>query len=62
MEIRLILFKEISFGISLNNPPNRLRIRHVPFQKEESRRRFFLPKVSLISIFQDSTQHSELAG
>jgi hypothetical protein len=54
MEIRLILFKEIGFGISLNNPPKRLRVKHLLFRKEKSRKRFFLPKVSLISILQNS--------
>jgi hypothetical protein len=44
MEIRLILFKEISFGISLNNLPDRLRTKRVPFRKEKSRKGFFLPK------------------
>jgi len=56
MEIRLILFKEIGFGISLNNQPNGLRIEHLPFQKEKSRRRFFLlQEVSLISVLQKSS-------
>jgi hypothetical protein len=52
MEVRLILFKEIGLGISLNNLPKRLRVRHLPPRKEESRKRFFLPKVSLTSILQ----------
>ena len=55
MEIRLILFKEIGFGISLNNPPARSRDMYLPFQKEKLRRRFFLLQVSLISILQNST-------
>jgi DNA topoisomerase IA len=72
MEIRLILFKEISFGISLNNQAvgvhctpymaatrqtaGRVRASHLHLllRKEESRRRFFLPQVSLISILQNS--------
>jgi hypothetical protein len=49
MEIRLI-------GISLNHQPNGLCVRHLLFQKEKSRRRFFLLKVSLISILQNSTK------
>ena len=52
MEIRLILFKEIVFGISLNNRPNRLLAKHLLLGKEKSRSRFFLPQVSLISILQ----------
>ena len=55
MEIRLILFKEIGFGISLNNPPKRLRVKHLPFRKEKSKRRFFPAKVGLISILQSPT-------
>jgi hypothetical protein len=38
MEIRLILFKEIGFGISLNNRANQFSVRRLPYQKEESRR------------------------
>ena len=52
MEIRLILFKESSFGISLNNPSNGLRGKRLPRQKEKSRRRFSPLQVSLISILQ----------
>jgi len=52
MEIRLILFKEIPEPISLNNPPHGLCIKRLPFRKGKSRRRFFLPQVSLISILQ----------
>jgi len=33
MEVRLILFKEIGFGISLNNPSNQLSSRHFRFRK-----------------------------
>jgi hypothetical protein len=55
MEIRLILLKEIGFGISLNNQPKSLCVRHLLFQKQKSRRRFFLQKVSLTSILQNST-------
>jgi hypothetical protein len=41
MEIRLILFKEIGFGISLNNPPDWLRIKHLSFQKGKIRKTIF---------------------
>jgi hypothetical protein len=33
MEIRLILFKEVGSGISLNNQPDGSRTKHVPFQE-----------------------------
>jgi hypothetical protein len=52
MEIRLILFKEIVLGISLNNQLNSLLAKYLPFGEEESRSRFFLPQVGLISILQ----------
>jgi len=44
MEIRLTLFKEIGFGISLNN---QLRSRHIArslLRKEESQSQFSLPQ------------------
>ena len=53
MEIRLICFKEIVGLISLKNEVNFEREAHLHPRKEKSRRRFFLPKVSLISILQE---------
>jgi hypothetical protein len=44
MEIRLMLFKEIGFGISLNNQLSSLRITHSLLRKEESQSQFFLPQ------------------
>ena len=55
MEIRLIFFKEIVGLISLKNEVNLAFTKHLRFSEEKSRRRFFLPKVSLISILQKFT-------
>ena len=55
MEIRLIFFKEIVGLISLKKEVNFARTKRLRSREEESRRRFFLPKVSLISILQKST-------
>jgi len=52
MEIRLIFFKEIVGLISLKTGLKRQLTKQVRSQEEKSRRRFFLPKVSLISILQ----------
>jgi hypothetical protein len=54
MEVRLVLFKEIGSGISLNNQPDWARVANVMIRKEESQSQFFLPQVSLTSIFQKS--------
>ena len=54
MEIRLIFFKEIVGVISLKNGPTSLHEKHLRSREEKSRRRFFLTKVSLISILQNS--------
>ena len=52
MEIRLIFFKEIVGVISLKKGLTYLYEKHLRSREEKSRRRFFLPKVSLISILQ----------
>jgi len=52
MEIRLIFFKEIVGVISLKKGLMYLYAKHLLSGEEKSRRRFFLPKVSLISILQ----------
>jgi len=52
MEIRLIFFKEIVGLISLKQGPIYLCAQHLRSREEKSRRRFFLPKASLISILQ----------
>jgi len=57
MEIRLIFFKEIVGLISLKNAINSLHIRHLGSREGKSLRRFFLPKVSLISILQKSSDY-----
>ena len=54
MEIRLIFFKEIVGLISLKSEDNFLLKQYLRSWEEKSRRRFFLPKVSLISILQNS--------
>ena len=50
MEIRLIFFKEIVGVISLKKELIHLYGKHLRSREEKSRRRFFLPKVSLVSI------------
>jgi len=52
MEIRLIFFKEIVGVISLKTEVKYLHPKHLRSREEKSTRRFFLPKVSLISILQ----------
>jgi len=52
MEIRLIFSKEIVAVISLKRGLICLYEKHLRSREEKSRRRFFLPKVSLISILQ----------
>jgi len=52
MEIRLIFFKEIVGLISLKKGLIYQYAKHLSSREEKSRRRFFLPKVSLISILQ----------
>jgi len=52
MEIRLIFFKEIVGLISLKTELKYQYPMHLPAREEKSTRRFFLPKVSLISILQ----------
>jgi len=52
MEIRLIFFKEIVGLISLKTELKYQYPKHFRAREEKSRRRFFLPKVSLISILQ----------
>ena len=47
-----MLFKEIVWGISLNNRPQSLHVKPLRLGKEESPSRLFLPQVSLISILQ----------
>ena len=59
MEIRLIFLKEIIVVISLKDQPNSFFIKHLMFEKKKSRRRFFLPKASLISILQKSSSDGE---
>ena len=57
MEIRLIFFKEIVGLISLKKGSVYPYAKHFRSREEKSRRRFFLPKVSLLSILQKSTHH-----
>ena len=52
MEIRLIFFKEIVGVISLKMGLISRYEKHLRSREEKSRRIFFLPKVSLISILQ----------
>ena len=52
MEIRLIFFKEIVGLISLKKGLMSVYEKHLRSREEKSPRRFFLPKVSLISILQ----------
>ena len=52
MEIRLIFFKEIVGLISLKTELKYQYPKHLRSREEKSTRRFFLPKVSLISILQ----------
>ena len=52
MEIRLIFFKEIVGLISLKTELKYQYPMHLRAREEKSTRRFFLPKVSLISILQ----------
>jgi len=52
MEIRLIFFKEIVGVISLKTEGKYLHPQHLRSREEKSTRRFFLAKVSLISILQ----------
>jgi len=52
MEIRLIFFKEIVGLISLKTGLTYQYPKHLRSREEKSTRRFFLPKVSLISILQ----------
>jgi len=52
MEIRLIFFKEIVGLISLKKRLKCQYAQHLRSREEKSRKRFFLPKVSLISILQ----------
>ena len=56
MEIRLIFFKEIVGLISLKTELKYQYPMHLRAREEKSTRRFFLPKVSLISILQKFTQ------
>jgi len=53
MEIRLIFFKEIVGLISLKKGLPYPCAKLFRSREEKSRRRFFLPKVSLISILQE---------
>ena len=53
-----MLFKEIGFGISLNNQRSCLDISPLPIRKEKSGRRFFLPQVSLISLLQKFNEYT----
>ena len=55
MEIRLIFFKEIVRVISLKTGLTHQYSKHVRAREEKSPGRFFLPKVSLISILQNFT-------
>ena len=55
MEIRLIFFKEIVGLISLKTGLTYQYPKHLRSREEKSTRRFFLPKVSLISILQNSS-------
>ena len=54
MEIRLIFFKEIVSVTSLKTGLKWQCPKHLRSREEKSTRRFFLPKVSLISILQNS--------
>jgi len=58
MEIRLIFFKEIVGLISLKTGLEQQYAKHLGSRKEKSSRRFFLPKVSLISILQNSIRQA----
>ena len=60
MEIRLIFFKEIVGSISLKKGLKSCSFRRLPSVEEKSRSRFFLPKVSLISILQKFSLKSAL--
>ena len=60
MEIRLIFFKEIVGVISLKTELKYQYPMHLHAREEKSTRRFFLPKVSLISILQKFSKDSKL--
>jgi hypothetical protein len=60
-EIRLIFFKEIVGAISLKMGLQCQYKKHLRFREDKSRRRFFLPKASLISILQKSSEERHLA-
>jgi len=62
MEIRLIFFKEIVGVISLKTGVKYQHPKHLRSREEKSTRRFFLPKVSLISILQKFRINSETAA
>ena len=62
MEIRLIFFKEIVGVISLKKGLIYQYAKHLRSREEKSTRRFFLPKVSLISILQKSSFYFVAAG
>jgi len=57
MEIRLIFFKEIVGLISLKTGLKHQYAKHLRSREGKSRRRFFLPKVSLIAILQKFSCH-----
>jgi len=60
MEIRLIFFKEIVGVISLKTGLKYQYPKRVRSREEKSPRRFFLPKVSLISILQKFSSISQV--
>jgi len=62
MEIRLIFFKEIVGLISLKTERKQQYEKHLRSREEKSSRRFFLPKASLISILQKSSENSRLSN
>jgi len=57
MEIRLLFFKETGLLIPLKNQLKSFQRKYLLLRKEKSRRRFFLPKISLISILPKCTYH-----
>ncbi len=61
MEIRLMFFKQIVGVISLRTEFKCQYRKHLRSREEKSRRRFFFPEVSLISILQKSTAELHLA-
>ncbi len=56
MDIRPVFFKEIGFTISLKNWLSACFVKYIRVWEGKIKRRFFLPKVGLMSILQNSNK------